>query len=71
MLCCPHASDDLADTFLVASSVVLEALWSGGESLAMTCLSQWQQGSRMRQTSRQKLYGFLNWAVQRGYIKPI
>ena len=42
-----------------------------GESLAMTCLSQWEQGSRMRQTSRQKLYGFLNWAVQRGYIKTI
>ena len=25
----------------------------------------------MRQTSRQKLYGFLNWAVQRGHLKPI
>ena len=25
----------------------------------------------MRQTSRQKLYGFLNWAVKRGCIKPI
>ena len=25
----------------------------------------------MRQTSRHKLYGFLNWAVQRGYLKPI
>ena len=36
-----------------------------GEALAMTCLAQWEQGSRMRQTSRQKLYGFLNWAVQR------
>ena len=37
----------------------------------MACLSQWEQGSRMRQTSRQKLYGFLNWAVQRGHLKPI
>ena len=37
-----------------------------GEALAMQCLKQWEQGSRMRQTSRQKLYGFLNWAVQRG-----
>ena len=42
-----------------------------GEALAMECLKQWEQGSRMRQTSRQKLYGFLNWAVQRGYLKPI
>ena len=42
-----------------------------GEVLAMTCLSQWEQGSRMRQTSRQKLYAFLNWAVQRGHLKPI
>ena len=42
-----------------------------GEVLAMQCLKQWEQGSRMRQTSRQKLYGFLNWAVQRGHLKPI
>ena len=42
-----------------------------GEALAMKCLAQWEQGSRMRQTSRQKLYGFLNWAVQRGHLKPI
>ena len=42
-----------------------------GEALAMACLAQWEQGSRMRQTSRQKLYGFLNWAVQRGHLKPI
>ena len=42
-----------------------------GEALAMQCLAQWEQGSRMRQTSRQKLYGFLNWAVQRGHLKPI
>ena len=41
------------------------------EALAMQCLAQWEQGSRMRQTSRQKLYGFLNWAVQRGHLKPI
>jgi len=42
-----------------------------GEALAMQFLAQWEQGSRMRQTSRQKLYGFLNWAVQRGHLKPI
>ncbi|WP_413440664.1 site-specific integrase [Synechococcus sp. MIT S1220] len=42
-----------------------------GEALAMVCLAQWEQGSRMRQTSRQKLYGFLNWAVRRGYLKSI
>ena len=36
-----------------------------GEALAMQCLSQWEQGSRMRQTSRQKFYGFLNWAAPR------
>ena len=42
-----------------------------GEALAMQCLSQWEQGSRMRQISRQKLYGFLNWAVKRGHLKPI
>ena len=37
----------------------------------MECLKQWEQGSRMRQTNRQKLYGFLNWAVQRGHLKTI
>ena len=42
-----------------------------GEALCMAALAQWEQGSRMRQTSRQKLYGFLNWAVQRGHLKPI
>ncbi len=42
-----------------------------GVALAMVCLAQWEQGSRMRQTSRQKLYGFLNWAVRRGYLKSI
>ena len=42
-----------------------------GETLCLACLKQWEQGSRMRQTSRQKLYGFLNWAVQRGHLKPI
>ena len=31
-----------------------------GEALCIACLKQWEQGSRMRQTSRQKLYGFLN-----------
>ena len=42
-----------------------------GEALAMQSLAQWEQGTRMRQMSRQKLYGFLNWAVQRGHLKPI
>ncbi len=42
-----------------------------GETLCMSCLEQWQQGSRMRQISRQKLYGFLNWAVQRNHLKPL
>ena len=42
-----------------------------GEALAMQCLAQWEQGTRMRQICRQKLYSFLNWAVQRGYLKPI
>jgi integrase len=42
-----------------------------GEALCIACLKQWEQGSRMRQTSRQKLYSFLNWAVQRGHLKPI
>ena len=41
-----------------------------GEALCLASLAQWEQGSRMRQTSRQKLYGFLNWAVQRGHLKP-
>jgi hypothetical protein len=38
----------------------------------MAALAQWEQGTRnkeqgtrMRQIARQKLYGFLNWAVQR------
>ena len=30
-----------------------------------------EQGTRMRQIARQKLYGFLNWAVQREHLKPI
>lgn len=42
-----------------------------GEALAMQCLAQWEQGTRMRQVCRQNLYSFLNWAVQRGHLKPI
>ncbi|MCB4427428.1 tyrosine-type recombinase/integrase [Synechococcus sp. MU1643] len=42
-----------------------------GEALAMQCLAQWEQGTRMRQMCRQKLYSFLNWAVQHGHLKPI
>lgn len=41
------------------------------EALAMDCLKQWEQGLRMHQTSRQKLYSFLNRAVQAVRIKPI
>ena len=37
----------------------------------MAALAQWEQGTRMRQISRQNLYGFLNWAVQRGHLMPI
>ncbi|WP_066906182.1 site-specific integrase [Synechococcus sp. MIT S9509] len=42
-----------------------------GEALCIACLQQWEQGSRIRQMSRQKLTNFLNWAVQRGHLKPI
>ena len=31
VMCCPHALDALAETFLVANLVVLEAFWSGCE----------------------------------------
>ena len=31
-----------------------------GEALAIVCLVQWEQVSRMRQTSRQKFYGNLS-----------
>jgi hypothetical protein len=41
-----------------------------GEALCIACLKQWMQGSRMRQTSCQKLCSFLNWAVKRGHLKP-
>ena len=42
-----------------------------GEALCIACLKQWEQGTRIRQMSRQKLTHFLNWAVQRGHLKPI
>ena len=42
-----------------------------GETLAMQCLALWERGTRIRQMCRQKLYSFLNWAVQRGHLKPI
>ena len=31
VLCCPHASDFMADAFSVANLVVLDALWRGCE----------------------------------------
>lgn len=40
-----------------------------GESLCMACLAQWEQGSRMRTISRQKLTKFLDWAIDRGLLK--
>ena len=42
-----------------------------GEALCIAYLKQWEQGLRMRRTSRQRLYSFLNWAVQRGHLKPV
>ena len=72
----PNANETTWRTFYLPVLRNVEACFQGkpprdGEALAMQCLKQWEQGSRMRQTSRQKLYGFLNWAVQRGYLKPI
>jgi len=42
-----------------------------GETLCLIVLEKWEMGSRIRQTSRQKLYGFLRWAVQRGHLKSL
>ena len=72
----PNAGDTTWQTFYLPVLRNCAKAFDGrppvdGEALAMACLSQWEQGSRMRQTSRQKLYGFLNWAVQRGHLKPI
>lgn len=43
----------------------------GGEELCDAILKKWDHGSRMRQSSRQKLYGFLRWAVRKGHLKPV
>ena len=72
----PNAGESTWKSFYLPVLKNLCACFEGkppvdGEVLAMQCLAQWEQGSRMRQTSRQKLYGFLNWAVQRGHLKPI
>ena len=72
----PNAGETTWKTFYLPVLRNMSACFEGkppvdGEALAMQCLAQWEQGSRMRQTSRQKLYGFLNWAVQRGHLKPI
>ena len=72
----PNAGDTTWKTFYLPVLCNCAMAFEGlppvdGEALAMQCLAQWEQGSRMRQTSRQKLYGFLNWAVQRGHLKPI
>ena len=37
----------------------------------MQCLALWERGTTIRQMCRQKLYSFLNWAVQRGHLKLI
>ena len=42
-----------------------------GEALCIAALSQWDQGTRMRQISRRVLFKFLDWAVRRGHLKPI
>jgi hypothetical protein len=41
------------------------------EGFCLACLKQWEPGSPMRQTSRQKLWGGINWAVQRGHLNTI
>ena len=58
----PNAGDTTWKTFYLPFLKNLRACFEGklprdGEALAMQCLAQWEQGSRMRQTSRQKLYG--------------
>ena len=72
----PNAADTTWKTFYLPVLENCAKAFEGnppvdGEALAMQCLARWEQGSRMRQTSRQKLYGFLNWAVQHGHLKPI
>ncbi len=41
-----------------------------GADLLEAVLSEWTQGSRMRQISRRNLTAFLTWAVQRQHLKP-
>jgi integrase len=42
-----------------------------GEALCLRALEQWPQGMPQRRKARQKLVKFLNWAVQRGYLKAV
>ncbi|KZR84747.1 Phage integrase family protein [Prochlorococcus marinus str. MIT 1342] len=42
---------------------------SDGTALCIKVLRQWEQGTRQRQIMRQKLYAFLEWAVERGHLK--
>lgn len=41
------------------------------EQLYLQSLKQWKQGSRQRQIMRQKFVAFIEWAVQRGHLKPL
>ena len=42
-----------------------------GHELCSSALERWDHGTRQRQIMRQNLYAFLNWAVQRGFLKAI
>ena len=54
-----------------AGDITLELLKLPVLRNAGVCFQGMKQGSRMHQTSRQKLYGFMNWAVHREDLKPI
>ena len=42
---------------------------ANGEELMMQALKRWEHGSRTRQIARRNLQAFLDWAVQRNYLK--
>ena len=44
---------------------------SGGEELMISCLEQWEEGSRSRQIAKRVIYKFLEWAVLRAKISNI
>tara|TARA_Y100001970_G_C14132787_1_gene802654 strand:- start:405 stop:944 length:540 start_codon:yes stop_codon:yes gene_type:complete len=41
---------------------------SGREELMLSCLEQWEEGSRSRQIAKRVIYKFLEWAVLRAKI---